>query len=247
MAAIPVTDIPDPSLLSDSQLLRHIFASVTRMETALREQQGKIVKLEEEVSTLNKKVFQLENTVNLREQELRGLTVRVTGLPFTDEEKSSTDAKYLTKKVYDRIIHPLLQQAKSSNIIDRVPTAPNAISECFRLRAHSSITGTASPPPIVLKFTSEQVRLGVMRTKRLHMPKPNPVERDMGISNFYITEDLTPANYSMLRSLKRVDEVTKTWTTNGRIKFLLTGDKTIHTVSSVFDTVENVISKAQKK
>ncbi len=246
MAAVPVTDISDPSELSDSQLLRHIFASVKRMEAANTAQQEKIAKLESEVSMLNKKVYQLENTINLREQELKSLTVRVTGLPFTDEEKATTDGKYLCKKVYDRIVQPLLIQAKSANFIDRVPTMANAISDCYRLCANSAITGTASPPSIVLKFSSEQIRLGVMRTKQLHMPKPNQAERDMGISNFCINEDLTPATYSMLKTLRREEEVTRTWTINGRIKFLLSEDKRVHTVPSVFDTVESILAKIKK-
>ena len=243
MAAIPVVDIPDPSLLSDSQLLRHIFASVTRMESTLAAQQQKIVKLEGEVTTLNKKVFQLENLVNQREQELRGLTVRVAGLSFTDEEKSSVDSKYLAKKVYDRVLQPLLTQAKASNIIDKVPGLTNTISECYRLRSNSALTGTATPPPVMVKLVSDQVRLAILRTKRQHMPKPNPVEKDMGITSFYISEDLTPATYTFIKSLRRVETVTKAWTINGRVKFTCSGSPTVHTVSSVFDTVENILAK----
>ena len=128
MAACSVVDIPDPSQLSDSQLLRHIFASVSRMEETLTAQQTKITTLEGEVSTLNKKVYQLENMLNLREQERRGLTIRVSGLPFMEEEKAATDSKFLSKKVYERILQPLLVQAKASNFIDKIPldsTAPS--------------------------------------------------------------------------------------------------------------------------
>ena len=243
MAACPVVDIPDPSLLSDSQLLRHIFASVTRMESTLTAQQQKIEKLEGEVSTLNKKVFQLENLVNQREQELRGLTVRIAGVSFTDEEKGA-DSKFLAKKIYDRVLQPLLIQAKANNLIDKVPSLAGTISDCHRLRSNSALTGTASPPPVMVKLVSDQIRLAILRSKRQHMPKPNPVERDMGIISFFISEDLTPPTYSMLKSLRRVEDVTKAWTINGRIKFTRSGSPAVHTVSSVFESVENILAKA---
>ena len=253
MAAIPVVDIPDPSLLSDSQLVRHIFASVNRMESTLSAQQQKIEKLEGEVNTLNKKVFQLENLVNQREQELRGLTVRIAGLPFTDEEKSANDGKFLAKKTYERILQPLLTQAKASKFIDKIPGLANTISECYCLRSNSALTGTASPPPILVKLASDQVRLAsdqvglaILCSKWLHMPKPNPTERDMGITSFFISEDLMPPTYAKLKSLRRLEEVTKAWTINGRIKFIRSGSQAVHTVRSVFETDEAILSKATR-
>ena len=64
MASVPITDIPDPSALSDSQLLRHIFSSVTRMENTLNAQQKRIKELEDTVDTLSKDVLNLKNLVN---------------------------------------------------------------------------------------------------------------------------------------------------------------------------------------
>ena len=246
MAAIPVVDIPDPSQLTDSQLLRHIFASVTRMESTLTAQQKKIETLEGEVSTLNKKVFQLKNLLNLREQECRGLSIRVSGLPFTEEEKAATDGRFLSKKVFERILQPLLVQAKASNYIDKVPGLTTTITECYRLRSGSALTATARPPPVIVKVASEFIKLGILRTKRQHMPKPNPVERDMGIVGFHISKDLTPATYNMMKNLRREELVSKVWSINGRIKYTRAGDPTVHSVNSVFDSVETILSKSSK-
>jgi hypothetical protein len=78
-------------------------------------------------------VYDLQNIVNTREQELKSLSVRVTGFPFTEEEKASTDGKFLAKKIYDRILLPVLNQAKTKNHIERVPTVANTIQSCFRV------------------------------------------------------------------------------------------------------------------
>ncbi len=129
-------------------------------------------------------------------------------------------------------------------MIDKVPLANNTIATCYRLRVNSALTGTAKPPPIVVKLTSEQLRLAVLRNKRLHTPKPNPVERDMGIQRIVISEDLTPDTYSKMRDLQRREEVAKTWSVNGRIKFMLSGSQAINSVASPYDSIETILSKA---
>lgn len=145
MAAVPITNIPDPSSLSDSQLLRHIFTSVTRMEATLSAQQTRIKELEDTVDTLTKDVYFLKNQVNRRDQADHGLNVRISGFAYTDEEKTANDSKYLPKKVYERLLQPILLHAKSVNLIDKVPIVSNVVSSCYRLRANSALTGTSRP------------------------------------------------------------------------------------------------------
>lgn len=170
-----------------------------RTETTLQEFQGRVVKLEAAVDTLNKQVYDLQNTVNLREQQLRAKTVRITGFPYTEEEKASTDPKYLTKKIHEKLLSPIYNFAKSSGQIERAPTNTTAIESCFRVRASSALTGTARPPPIILKFTTEPMKPHIMKNKRLHMPMPSKEEKDIGIQRFTIVDDLTPPAYKKLR------------------------------------------------
>jgi hypothetical protein len=119
--------------LTTDQMIKQIFASVKNIETSMSQMQNKVVVLEDNVAKLNKQVYDLQNIVNTREQELKSLSVRVTGFPFTEEEKASTDGKFLSKKIYDRILLPVLNQAKTKNHIERVPTVANTIQSCFRV------------------------------------------------------------------------------------------------------------------
>lgn len=185
-------DLPDPSVLPDSLVLREILATVKRTESSLKEYQDRVVALEKTVDTLNKQVYDLQNTVNLREQQLRNKTVRITGFAFTEEEKSSTDPRYLAKKVHEKLLSPILNHAKSSGQIDRVPTHTTAVESCFRVKSSSSLTGTARPPPIILKFATDQFKLTLMKNKRLHTPGPPKEEKDLGILRYTIVKDLTP-------------------------------------------------------
>lgn len=240
--AVNVLDIPDPSTMQDADMLREILATVRRTESALRDQQERVAKLEKEVDKLNKEVYSLKNLVNSREQELRSKTVRVIGFPFTDEEKASTDAKFLSKKVYDRLLSPIFNHARSTNQIDRTPQLATAIDSCFRLRASTAITGTASPPPIILRFSSDQFKTTIMRNKRLHLPRPTKEEVDTGIRRFNIVEDLTPPAYSLLRELQREESITKAWSAGGRLLFTVRGNDRVHSVKSVFDSVPDILA-----
>ena len=119
----------------------------------------------------------------------------------------------------------------------------NVIESYYRLRANVALTGTATPPPIILKFCSEQLKLGVLKVKRLSMPAPPQEEKDAGILRYAIVEDLTPQAFSKLKELIREESVEKAWTVDGRIKFLVRGNKKIHTVKSVYDPITDILSK----
>jgi predicted RNase H-like nuclease (RuvC/YqgF family) len=132
--------------LSLEEMVRHIYNTTNRMEATLADQQTRINACETNVQVLNRQVYDLQNVVNLREQELRGLTIRINGFPYTDEEKTS-DSKALSKRVYDRILFPMLNYAKSRNEINKVPTINNTISSCYRVGLASAKTNTANRRP----------------------------------------------------------------------------------------------------
>ena len=179
-----------PDDLSTDEMIKHIFSSVNRMEATLNTQQQKITKLESNVDALNKQVFTLQNIVNSHEQEMRGLSVRITGFPYLDDEKASPDS-ILPKRLYERILAPILNHAKSVKHIDKVPSLINTVARCYRVGNPASPTNTATPPPIVLKFSNDTVRLAVLRNKRLHTPVPSPEEKLISLKRFNISEDLT--------------------------------------------------------
>jgi chromosome segregation ATPase len=86
----------------------------------LADNQAKVSVLENKVSTLESTVVKLESDVlalkeasNSREQQLKLCTVRVHGLPVTDEELAATDGgKTLAAKVYERILKPILERGE---------------------------------------------------------------------------------------------------------------------------------------
>ena len=103
------------------------------------------------------------------------------------------------------------------------------------------------PPPVVVKIATDQLRLAILQSKRRGIPSPSPTEVDMGIRHFSIQEDLTPQAYSLLRELKRREEVNRAWTIGGKIRFTVTDSDRVHFVRSVFDKADTIISTALSK
>ena len=175
-----------------------ILESQKRVEATVTEQVAKVLELENEGKELKSQVYVLQNTVNRSEQDKRKCSVRISGIHFTEEEKTTVDPKFLAKKVYDKLLFPLLTYAKAKNLVDKVPKVDNVIESCYRLRANEALTGTAAPPPIILKFCSEQLKLGVLKVKRLSMPAPPQEEKDAEERNFLNQSKIPSLEISIL-------------------------------------------------
>ena len=59
-----------------------------------------------------------------------------------------------------------------------------------------------------------------------------------------MVEDLTGTNYKKLRELADSSEVDKAWSVDGRLRFIIMGDKTVRRVKSVFDSVTDIINNS---
>jgi hypothetical protein len=214
----------------------------------LSENQAKVVALEAKVDSLEARVVSLEDDVvalkdgsNFREQQLKLCSVRIHGLPVTDEELAATDGgKTLANKVYDRILKPILNAAKAKNDIPSVPHCPNVIEEVYRAGRPSK---TGKPAPIVVKMVNRNLRLAVLKNKRTSIPAPQEVEKNEFVKRFTVVEDLTGPTFRLLKLLQEHDSVARAWTIDGQIRFVKE-DKldTVVKVKSAFMPIESVLS-----
>jgi hypothetical protein len=226
--------------------INHIFMTVNKIDSTLADQQQRVSKLENTVETMSKELVALKTLVNSREQELRSNAIRLIGLPITEEEKASTDPKSLPKKVFTKVLCPILSAAKlKGHLIEKVPTLENAIVDCYRVGPASANVG--SSPPIIIKFSSTSYRIAIMKAKKDSTPAPTEADKALGAKRFLITEDLTPPTFKKLRELQNMEEIAKAWTINGRIHLLHRGSNTIYRVPSVFEETTVIVSNASKK
>lgn len=103
-----------------------------------------------------------------------------------------------------------------------VPNGCKSIDRCHRL-GMSANSSNSRPRPITVKFTSYQVRQKVFSGKR----------RLKG-TKLLITENLTRRRSELLNKAKTLNNVTATWTSDGRIVCLLSSGRKV-SVTTVQD------------
>ena len=243
-AATPSTaagDLP----LSLEEKINHIFNTVNKIDSTLSDQQVRVAKLESEVGGLNEEVLTLKNIVNSHEQQLRSSIIRITGFPLTEDKKLAKNSSALAARVFDRIIGPILNLAASNGLMDFAPTAGNTIASCYRIGNPAAAASADSPPPLIVKLRSSEIRVNILRCKREAVFGPTEAEKADGCRFFMIAEDLTQPAFKKLKEMKSREEVAKAWTVEGRILFSLTGSKIVNRVASVFEDIETILSNAK--
>jgi TolA-binding protein len=220
-------------------------SQLSEMKTLLTSNQSRITQLEDQVCGLNGEVKQLKETVNLREQQARNLTVRILGLPVTEDEVNGPDpAASTARTAYERIIRPILSAAKTKGKISTLPALQNSVAKAYRTSKPTSAS-TNPPPPIILHLTSSSVKIAIFSARKDALPKPSKAESAAGMKKFLLVEDLTPPTFAFLKLLKEDKRVERAWTVDGQIKFIKAGDKEniICKVRSIYNSIDSLFSK----
>ena len=197
-------------------------------------------------SHLSKEIFTLKTKMNDFEQQAKSNSIRVFGINIPKEEEEAVGInKAVIKRVYDRVIKPILVVARSKNLIDTVPQINNCIAEGYRVGHQPRAGKSGPPPPCIIKFLSKDIRDIVLRLKKDNTPPPSQEEKSIGVKRVILVEDLTPATHFKLKELVEHKEFEKVWTINGQIRFTLTNDadKLVNRVSSPFLTTTELLNK----
>jgi len=216
----------------------------TANQKEIHQLKDKVTVLETENIELKKDLKMVKEVVNNHDQEARSLTVRIFGVPLSEEEKKFPNQNKITAKTaYDKIIRPLLTAAKANNDIDSIPQLSNTIEDSFRLgKGSKDKKGRPLPPPILVHLSNSKVKVAAFKSKRKAMPTPTEAEAALGIQRFSLVEDLTPATFTKLKQLRADERVSKAWTTERRIRFTLVEDKdSVLRVTSVYDSINSII------
>jgi hypothetical protein len=228
-------DIVLSLLVQQSKMLRQNQEKITALEACNKSMLSSIV-------TLNKEIYQLKNSVNRHEQQALGNSVRIFGLPIMEDEASATDGgKSLMSRVYDKLLKPILMAAKEKDDIPKVPTMANVVEQCFRIG--KATADKSRPPPVIVRLSSHSLKIALLRNKKQATPHVTDSDQRLGISRYTIVENVTGDTARLLRSLSADARVSKVWTIEGNIRFIMEGDQssTIRRVKSIYDPVDKIL------
>ena len=225
-------------LVKGQENFNKLVAKVDNIETSVTTHTS-------DIESLKREVRSLKDAANARDQDSRGLSIRLFNFPIIDEDETS-----LTSKIYERVIKPILLAAKDDGEISTVPSAYNCLECAFRIgRPTFHPDGKPkAPPPVLIRFLTKRMRQAVMSYKKENTPAPSEAEKALGVRRFIIVEDLSPSTYRKLREISSDERVNRAWTTGGQIRFVFKGeDRAVRLVKSVFDSVEYILQHSRVK
>ena len=191
-------------------------------------------------------ILELKTKVNEFEQSSKSKSIRVFGIIVPKEEEEALGAnRAAIKRVYDKVIKPILVVAKAKNMIDTVPQLNNCVAEGYRAGLPPKAGKSGPPPPCVIKFVSKDIRDVILKLKKDNTLPPCQEEKAAGVKRVVVVEDLTPSTHRKLKELVAQQEFEKVWTINGYIRFTLTGDpdKIVRKLSSPFFSNTEILAK----
>ena len=178
----------------------------------------KVTILESEVTTLKKELRTVKESINRSELASRNLSVRILGLPVTEDETSAS----IRKLAYDKIFKPILTAAKDKNRISSIPQLNTIIEDAYRLaNAAKDAQGRTLPAPIIIKLKDKATRTIIFQNKKDNIPSPSAAEAAAGVKQYILVEDLTLPTLKKLKELREDDRVSRAWTTEGAIRYIL--------------------------
>ena len=123
-------------------------------------------------------ILELKTKVNEFEQSSKSKSIRVFGIIVPKEEEEALGAnRAAIKRVYDKVIKPILVVAKAKNMIDTVPQLNNCVAEGYRAGLPPKAGKSGPPPPCVIKFVSKDIRDVILKLKKDNTPPPPPARR----------------------------------------------------------------------
>jgi len=220
----------------------------TSLEEPIRELKGVVETLKkqpEAEKAINMKqgeeIQSLKLAINDLQQGKRLKYLRVFGVGVTEDEIKERGAEEATcKKVYDKVLLPILRGAVSKGLISEVPTIRQTLSCGYRSgKEMVDAQGRTIPPPLVVKFMSKEIRDAVLRSKKEFIPNPSTAEKAGGVRRFSLVEDLTRPTHQLFRELVADERV------DGRLRFTKSGEENsrVYKALSPFSTVEELLKK----
>ena len=207
--------------------------TMDEIRTENRQLRAALTAKDDEIQSLNHRLNELE-------QYTRGSSIRVLNVPLTNEEER--DNGKVADKLYNLVLLPLLEGALEKGAIQDIPTREQLIE-----KAHIRPGKQGEHKPIIARFFNRELRAVCFLHKKEFANRvlAATANERAGSYCFPFYEDLTKANFTMMRTIGAHKDVQSCWSVNGQIRFKKVDSTVVKKVLSIYDTVDNIISKAK--
>jgi regulator of replication initiation timing len=190
-------------------------------------------KLKETVKQQADEIADLRNENNDRELHARSWSIRVNNIALPPGQE--TDNRKVMMAVYSELVAPILAGAKEQGDINTVPSCDDLIEVAHIL------PGKNTKKPIIVRFFSRYWRSLLFKHRKDSAPREAANGDRPGRMRYPFYEDLTRATFKQLKTIQADERVTSAWTVSGTVRFKLENNDRIFKVTSIYDTVDDLI------
>ena len=216
--------------------------TMEEIKTENRQLRAALTAKEGEIQSLNHRLIELE-------QYTRGSSICVLNVPLTNKEERNNSV--VADKLYNLVLLWLLNGAMESEAISTVPIRDQLIEKAQILPGKPEEHKPGEHKPIIAWFYNQELKAVCFQHKKefaTQVSAPSTANRDKeqaGSYCFPFYEDLTKANFTMMHTIGALKDVQSCWSVNSQIRFKMVDSTVVKKVSSIYNTVENIIRKAK--
>jgi hypothetical protein len=242
-----VTEALKEQLSASSATINDLSRRLTSIEALLHNTQKENTDLKKDLASSYDEVKQLKTKLNNLEQHHRSWSIRAIGVKIPAGDENDNEA--VKNHLYSKLIRPILAGAVQKGLLATIPPAEEVLE-----RAHILPYKKSGPKPIIARFYCRETRALVFKLKKEFAPKETtPTTRSQGNDRgqrtrflYQIYDDLTRANFSKMRAIGDDNRVDQCWAVNGQLKFRLKDSQVIMKVSSIYDSIEDILRQNQQ-
>lgn len=197
----------------------------------------------------DREITSLRRKHNDLEQYQRSWSMRILDLPIPPGEDAH-DNSTVMKVVFKKLLEPIFRGAIDKGLLHSMPSCDSILETAHILPSKPNQT-----PPIICRFYSRNIKSLVFKLKKEFAPKlpsDQPASQLRSASRtpvflklaYPFFENLTTDNFMKMRALSQDKRVLASWSVAGQLRFRLHGEERVRKVSSIYDTVETIITKS---
>jgi hypothetical protein len=160
MARLTILD----SLTEKLEALESLPSRISSLEKLLQESTAKAAALQAEIVKKDKIILDLKTKTNSLEQYNRKWSIRINNVQLPNGDDTDTDT--VMKTIYQKALLPILEGARSSNLLTKIPAYDELLETAHILPAKNN----DRPKPIIARFYSRNIRALIFRCKKEFAP-----------------------------------------------------------------------------
>lgn len=208
-----------------------------------------------------------EIRLNHVDQHHRGWSARVMNIPLSDEEEYNNEI--VMKKVYELALLPILKGALEAGMLTSIPKVHELLETAHVLPGNNTKPGQCKP--VIFRFFTRNMKTLCFRLKKEYAARSQAssgTRREEGAVgggsgvgeggrrsqerggylgkgkySYPFYEDLTKANFALMRNIANDPRVQACWSNNSNILFKLQDSNIVEKVGSILEPLDSILKK----